>query len=362
MRKLVTIQQITDLFPIEGKDRIVLAQILGWTVIVKSDEFKVGDKCVFFEIDSFLPKDDRYSFLGKTINYDGNEGYRLRTMKMAGCLSQGLALPLRYFAEIHESLNIDTDVTNLLKVKKYDIDTVQSNNSSTLNAGKAEGTFPPFIPKTDQTRLQSVPSFVNIYKDAYFEETLKLDGSSMTCYKVIRTKPKTIWNRILKAFFGKSMISEHFGVCSRNLEIKKPDGDVKSDFWRAAIKYDIEKKLPVGYAIQGELIAPNIQANHEKVSSIEYYIFDVYDIKANKYLLPMERRQFCREHGFAHVPVISEDVQIFKDNSVQSILERVKGQSINPGTISEGRVYKHCSQVGISFKAISNDYLLKTGK
>ena len=39
-RKLASIQIINDLKPIEGKDRILQANILGWSLIVGKDDFK----------------------------------------------------------------------------------------------------------------------------------------------------------------------------------------------------------------------------------------------------------------------------------------------------------------------------------
>lgn len=358
MRKLVTIQEIKELVPIEGKDRIQLARVLGWWLIVKKGEFEVGDLGVFFEIDSFLPKEDRYAFLGKTTKYLGNEGYRIKTMKMGGVISQGLILPLSFF---YENLDkpIGTEVTELLKVVKYDVELVENANSGRLSVGKPSGSFPSFIPKTDQTRIQSLPMFFNMYKDMLFEETLKLDGSSCTMYKI--KAEKTGWFERVKKFFGFDITYEHFGVCSRNLEIiQSTDQDKKSDFWAAAEKYQIKKHLPVGYAIQGEVIAPNIQSNHEKVTSVEFYIFDVYNITEQRYLLPTERQEFVKTYlpTAKHIPITTKEIAILQ-LSLEDILSRVEGQSINPGTISEGRVYKSLTDPSISFKAISNKYLLK---
>jgi RNA ligase (TIGR02306 family) len=359
MRKLASIQTITALYPIEGKDRIALAQILGWQVIVKKDEFAVGDKCVYFEIDSFLPDVPEFQFLGKTSTYLSYTGYRLKTMKMAKVLSQGLALPLSMFPTLIANLSDDTDVTERLNIVKYDKETVENAQSGSLNQGSSEGKFPSFIPKTDQTRIQSLPSFFISHKDEAFEETLKLDGSSCTIYKIM-SKKTGLLAKVMN-FLGFDTTTTHFGVCSRNLEIKRPKaGEKQSDFWTAAIKYDIENSLPVGYAIQGELIAPNIQKNWEKVKEVEYYIFDVYDINKGSYLLPDARRAFVASYlsSAKHVPVINESVEILKLTQDQ-ILERVKRQSMNPGTISEGSVYKSLKHSTVSFKAISNEYLLK---
>lgn len=54
-RQLATIQRIAALTPIEGADKIEVASVLGWKVVVKKGDFKVGDLCVFAEIDSILP-------------------------------------------------------------------------------------------------------------------------------------------------------------------------------------------------------------------------------------------------------------------------------------------------------------------
>ena len=369
-RKLVTIQQITAITDIPGADLIASATIQGWQVIVKKSEFKVNDLCLFFEIDSFLPLEPRYEFLKKTTKFDGREGYRLKTMKMKGTLSQGLALPLSMFPELPDieyTTLPSCDYSKQLNVIKYDPETQVYAGKSDMKVGKARGNFPSQIPKTNQERIQNLVTYFSTMIDEEFEETLKLDGSSMTCYKVAYNPSR--WEKF-KAFFGFKHPENHFGVCSRNLELKRTanatqtfdnQGKVsvydQSDFWSTAIKYDIESKLPAGYAIQGELIGPKIQANHEKVTELEYYVFDVFNIKTGLYLLPTERREFCALHNIPHVPVISTNfkpLQLGLDN----LLKHVEGQSMNPGTVSEGRVYKHTTKP-ISFKAISNLYLLK---
>lgn len=379
MRKLVTIRQIDKLIPIEGKDLICVAQIDGWNVIVKKSEFSEGSQCAFFEIDSFLPNKPIFKFLKKTTTYQGKVGYRLKTMRMAGVISQGLALPLHMFPELTPSMELGADVTDLLGVVKYDNQVVTDNKRPGLKAGNAQSKFPSFIPKTDQKRIQNLTSYFKIYEHQLFEETLKLDGSSMTCYKIAESLPwyKLITNKIAFTLFESIPFNPfRFGVCSRNLEIKPTDSHEKtfdnngktstyrqSDFWDAARSYGIESKLPIGYAVQGELIGPRIQSNHEKVDKLEYYIFDVYDIENSKYLLPDERHKFCAMYDLPHIPIVNNAVAIFEEcTDVKSLLTRVEGESMNPSTISEGRVYKSTTTPTITFKCISNKYLLKAEK
>ena len=92
-RKLVTVQKILDLQPIPGADAIEVAQVLGWKCVVKKGEFKVGDICAYFEIDSLLPVEPWTDFLRK----GDHRPFRLRTIKLRGVQSQGLALPMSHF-------------------------------------------------------------------------------------------------------------------------------------------------------------------------------------------------------------------------------------------------------------------------
>lgn len=55
MRHLASIQKITRIVPIENADRIELADVLGWHVVVEKGKFSAGDLVVYCEVDSILP-------------------------------------------------------------------------------------------------------------------------------------------------------------------------------------------------------------------------------------------------------------------------------------------------------------------
>lgn len=147
MRKLATIRVANTISPIEGADAIEAVRVDGWTCVSKKGEFKVGDKGVYFEIDSFLNGDDeRFQFLFKQfITFKGKKGARLRTMRIRGQLSNGLFLPLEKFPELKE-LEVGTDVTESLGVIKWE------PPISAQLAGEVRGIFPHFIKKTDEER------------------------------------------------------------------------------------------------------------------------------------------------------------------------------------------------------------------
>jgi len=87
MRKLAHVEKIVSIQPIDGADRIEVATVLGWQVVVKKDEFKVGDLCIYIEIDSVLPEIEDFEFLR-------DKKFRIKTQKLRGQISQGLILPL----------------------------------------------------------------------------------------------------------------------------------------------------------------------------------------------------------------------------------------------------------------------------
>ena len=154
MRKLASIQRIWQIDPIEGADRIELAHVLGWQCVVNKGQFQPMDLAVYFEVDSFLPLREEFEFM-RTSSYRKTdimgEGFRLRTMKFRGQISQGLLLPICTFPEIPAEAELGMDVTEILGVKKWEIEERISTGGTMI------GTLPYDIPHTDETRVQAEP-------------------------------------------------------------------------------------------------------------------------------------------------------------------------------------------------------------
>jgi RNA ligase (TIGR02306 family) len=336
-RKLASIRTITAIEPIPGADRIEVATVAGgWRVIVKRGEYQVGDRAVYFEIDSFLPEGNpQWQFLldRSSREFNGQRGHVLRTVKLRGVYSQGLLLPLEPTCQNIESELFDgLDVSYPLGIVKYE------PPIPAALAGLTKGLFPSWIRKTDQTRVQNLADRFADYTDKMFQVQEKLEGSSVTFY----------------------LRSGEFGVCSRNLELQRTDDNT---FWKVAIENDIEGKLrqhSYGWdiAIQGELVGPGIQGNIYKLSKHEVRFFDVFNIAAGAYLIPSEALRLIEKMGLTFVPVLGE--YVFTENTtVDKLLEMADGNSALFPTQREGLVFKFVGDGGLTFKVISNSYLEK---
>lgn len=345
MRKLATLRRISDIRPIEGADAIECAVIDGWTVVAKKNEFKKGDVVVYFEIDSWIPSAIA-PFLTKPGQqpqvYNGIEGQRLRTVRLRGQLSQGLAMPYTAFPEIvhlvdHFDPANPIDLTEVLGIQKWE------PPIPAQLAGVAKGGFPSRLHKTDQERVQNLIDQVfdgGENELAEYEITIKLDGSSMTVY----------------------CLDGDVGVCTRNIDLKlDQEGNTFVD---TAVRIGILDKLSAlgrNIAIQGELMGEGIQGNRENIKGHQFFVFNVWDADKMQYLSPAECRAFCEELELQHVPVLCtnatlEDIGV---TDLESILKFAEGPSLNH-KIREGVVFKRVDGQ-FSFKVISNLFLLKGG-
>lgn len=353
-RKLASIRRVAEVLPIEGADNIEIVMVDGWQMITqKSNGFKPGSLVVFFEIDSFLPIRPEFEFLRKsgfrsTTNL--GDGFRLRTMKLRGVVSQGLVLPVDSIPEFNEwcwqsvadAVDVDGayDVTSTLGVQLYE------KPIPAQLAGRVRGNFPMFIRKTDQERIQNVTMrTLERHSDDEFEVTLKLDGSSFTTYHNLG----------------------QVGVCSRNwdLDINDPE-NAGNSFIRVEAKYHLLERLAatgLNVAIQGELMGPGVQHNREGLLDLDLYVFDVYDIDQQKYMSVADRRYFLMTYFPDLKWAPAYDNYKFPRNRLswtevkKQLLEMAEGPSLN-NQVREGLVFKSLDGQ-FSFKAISNTFLLK---
>lgn len=344
MRNLVSIQLIKDIQPIADADMIECATVLGWKVVVKKDEFKIGDKCVYFEVDSYLPIDEKYEFL-RSSSYRKHEtlgeGFRIKTQKRRGQLSQGLVLSL-FDLGLDENLPVNTDVTELLHVQKWEA-LEKISDFGLLKDGLPDG-----ISSTDETRVQSIyDDVINEFRGLEYYITTKIDGTSMTVY----------------------MKNNYFGVCSHENECIE-DEKIPSSLWNYARTRNLEDKFREAgvdnLAIQGELAGPGIQGNRLKLNKLNWFVFTIKDLSTGKRLPLDEMVEICNKIGIDMVPIEERDMDLISNYpTLDSLLERAKGKYAS-GQHKEGIVIRpvvpvHSNVVhgSLSMKVLNNDFLLK---
>lgn len=411
-RKLATARLVDSIEPIDGADAIELAVVGGWKTVTKKGDFYPGAPCIYLEVDSFLHDGNAaWQFLvdKQPKMFRGVKGHKLRTIKLRGQISQGLILPptafpimallgkekqriedapiiealteiqQKEFWEINRALNnpecgfteLDLNLNVLLGVVKWE--------PPPLNAqlqGMAEGLFPDFIPKTDEERAQNLLPEIFGYEEqiipanpelnrpeirrpargnrnARYERSLKLDGSSMTTFARL------------------DGVMVRGGVCSRNLELKISEANAGNAFVKMAVDSKLLEVLislcaneNLELAVQGELMGPGIQENREQLKENELYVFNIIDIKTRQKLPPYERRALFKrlvELGakIKHAHIDEEDATLDElgITNMAELLAAAEGPSIKH-PVREGYVYKR-TDGQFSFKTISNKYLEK---
>lgn len=375
-RQLASIQKIVSLEPIKDADQIEKATVLGWSLVVKKTEFKVGDLCIYIEIDSILPEWPEFEFLR-------SKKFKIKTIKLRGQISQGIAFPIStVWSRLNKKYRLNSDikegddVTDILEIRKYD---PEAEREKALMDEKAriernrlkkfmmrnslfrkvyfllfkkekKSSFPPFIKKTDEDRIQLFPNICEQEKDTIFDVTEKLDGQSATYFAI--QNPSRI-QRIWKPYI--------FGVCSRNFQLFVPDN---STYWNAAKKFFIEDKL-VGHlrknknngitriVLQGEILAPKVQGNKYAVGDVDFYAFNLITNTAPyKTDLLMV---WCKANNIKHVPILDTSFKL--KPTISEMVEYAKGKSVLRDIHREGVVIRNYEK-NISFKVINPLFLL----
>jgi RNA ligase (TIGR02306 family) len=336
-RKLASIRIISDIQPIEGADVIELAIVDSWKVVVaKNVGHKVGDMVVYCEIDSFLPIRDEFEFLRKTSykKMGDQEGFRLKTIKMRGQVSQGLILPIVVLNPPDTNIYVTPfeglDVTEMLEIVKYE-PPIPAELS-----GKVKGLFPSFLRKTDEERVQNLTKEYEQYKSLgrKFYVTEKLDGSSATFY------------------YNDGV----FGVCSRNLELLETEGNT---FWKVARELDLENKMRdfgVNISLQGELIGEGIQGNPYKIKGQTVKFFNLFDIDLQVYHSLAHLDRALGIMGIKMVPIVDEFFVL--PDTIEELLKYAEDKSVLNSKFDREGVVIRSNDRTISFKVISNKFLL----
>ena len=381
-RALAYVAQVTDVEDIVGADNIQKAKVNGWPVIIKKNEFNNNDLGIFFEIDSLVPSNN------PVFDFLASRKYRIKTMKLSkfGVLSQGLVMPLTSFPELGD-IDVGVDVTEKLGVIYYVAEDNARKGGVNPNAkylsmtarhknifkkkwakwlmrrewgrramffffGKKKDnprgwpTHMPFIHKSDEERVENMPWVLEDKSPLVMTE--KLDGTS--CTYILEKKGNKY----------------EFYVCSRNVRQKDENQACYHDhniYWDLAFKYNIEENLKeylkeenLDYVcVQGEGVG-SVQGNPLKLNEDDLYLFNFVRSDIGR-VDSRVGKEIVEGWGMKWVPIL--DTNFILPDTMEEFKAMASGKSVvNPAVMREGVVLRN-SKTDLSFKNVSNEYLLK---
>ena len=384
-RELAYVVKIDNIIPIDGADRVEQAVVGGWHIMVRKGQFNVGDKAVYFEIDSKVPEREPYMFLA-------DKHFKIKTQKYfkGTVISQGLLMAFEDFDWAENKYEVGTFLTKELgvtyaveednkrksNITKYDkmyqrhLDLFKKHKILRkifktnigkkilfIFLGKKRDTrnWPAWVVKTDEERVQNMPFLFPGDPDKKWVVTEKIDGTSTTFTMKGRKK------------------KEEFYVCSRNVNFDKPE-KAENCFYETNVyiemaeKYNMESVLRnilenhpefEFVTIQGETYGANIQKRDYGLTGHDFMAFNlIFGYKDGRVerLNPIDMTSILvNTYNIPCVPVLDT---IILPETMDEMIAYANGKSLVDGGMREGVVLRTLDGVE-SFKSVSNDFLIK---
>lgn len=383
-RELAYVVKVDEIRPIEGADRVEVAIVNGWHIMVRKDQFKPGDLAIYFEIDSKVPAEEPFMFLEP-------KHFKIKTQKYfkGTVISQGLLMSFEDFGWNRDAYRLGDFLTQKLKVT-YAVEEDNARKASSVDkykkmaqrhgklfshqpfrwlmrrtwgkkflflffgktSDKKTG-WPAWVSKTDEERVQNMPWILE-NKNPWVA-TEKIDGTSTT-FTMKRTKTR---------FLKKEKFE--FYICSRNVVFDKPDKACFYDtnvYTEIAEKYNVEAVLQKilknrpdleWVTLQGETYGQGIQKREYSLKEHNFMGFNFITSAEGRWD-SKRASKLMMEFGIPWVPIVDENFIL--PDTVDELLTIATGDSVVDGGMREGLVFR--SQDGVqSFKAVSNEFLLK---
>lgn len=383
-RELAYVVKVDEIRPIEGADRVEVAIVNGWHIMVRKDQFKPGDLAVYFEIDSKVPAEEPFMFLEP-------KHFKIKTQKYfkGTVISQGLLMGFEDFGWEKDAYKLGDFLTQKLKVT-YAVEEDNARKASSVDKYKKmaqrhgklfshqpfrwlmrrtwgkkvlflffgktsdkKAGWPAWVSKTDEERVQNMPWILE-NKNPWVA-TEKIDGTSTTF----------TMKRIKTHFLKKEKFE--FYICSRNVVFDKPDKACFYDtnvYTEMAEKYNVEAVLQKilknrpdleWVTLQGETYGQGIQKREYSLKEHNFMGFNFITSAEGRWD-SKRASKLMMEFGIPWVPIVDENFIL--PDTVDELLAIATGDSVVDGKMREGLVFR--SQDGVqSFKAVSNEFLLK---
>lgn len=325
----VTIEVIDQILPHPNADRLAVYKMKGldFEVIAGIEDFQIGQKVLYFPVDSIIPNDilNKIGLEGKLKGKDKN---RLGMIKLRGLYSKGLITSLSLIENCtfqisispnvkkgwtiqdpKEKEKLSAEITAYLGVTKYDppISSIKGG----IHAGDCSGKLPDGLGKYDIEGCERYPEVVKklLYQEVCVSEKLEGSNGSVCLYKQE--------NKIYVNMHGNSVMPTE--------ELPEPP------YWKMAKEcghIDLVKKLKDKckhfVAIFSEAIGPGVQEN-------------IYRLKQNKlvaYDIKIDGRFICKDEffelikGVETVPILCRHTRLIDFLDGKTVQEAANGKSM----------------------------------
>jgi len=407
-KPLAYVVKIDEVSPIAGADRIELAKVMDYTVVVKKGEFQPGDRAMYVEVDSLLPDGftpeqkatydaivDGSYFKGAQVSVEEadeamkklqseskypyfeflrQKKFKIKSMKLGkfGVISQGILFDLKLLGEPTD-LKVGTDLTLKYNVTEIVLDEEEAGLNAVVDTSKdgwftkklmryawfrnwrkKRGTYNKWLAewpsKSDEENVQKIFTKMKAkYGDKEWVATEKLEGQNITIYSYET-----------RGFFGKK---KKIGVCSRTRSLSPADNSGKS-FWGTVKRMHLDDKIkaiPGEWFCRGEHVGPGIQKNIYKLARTEVYFFDFYRKVDGKFVkLNFEESvQFAKTYDLPFVPVLDEHYKL--PETAQEMLAQSDKNTVFGNDLKhkrEGFVLRLKDDYTVSFKVKNPFYTI----
>jgi RNA ligase (TIGR02306 family) len=359
----VPVTKIVGFEPIPGADKLEIAKVFDFNVVVRKGQYKLNDTVIYAPIDSILPNELEAKIFGPDSKVKLTKG-RIRQIRLRGAVSQGMLID-----------PTDTNLTNLtegddvaekLGIIKYE-PPAPSFQSNLPGVKKERNKFyenPYFHQYGGLVNIKYYPEMFKDGDEVVYQE--KIHGSNFRC-GYLPQSPKNLWQKFLK-LIGKF---DDFQFCFGSNTVQRQHSSKRNTntyygkdiYWKMVLKYNLQELVQQGMTLYGEIYGPGVQKNYDYgAKELSLVVFDIKvladDKKSSQWLTVDQVKEWCKQRGLAIVP------ELYRGPHTKELMQQyTKGPSLlGFQPIREGIVIRDpketTSYAGKKFfKLLSEDYL-----
>jgi RNA ligase (TIGR02306 family) len=377
----VPVVKITSIEIHPNATALEIVKMFDWSVVVRKGEHKLEDLVVYVPVDSVLPQELENKIFPPESKIKLRNS-RIRSIKLRGQISQGMMMSLEDAGMADQGLVEGDDVSEQLGITKYEPPVSELPWHMKVKSKKKGN--PEFKKYTDIENFKYYDRLFQEYEPVYISE--KLHGTSFRAGWFPMQKD-SIWKKI-KDYFG-LLPKWEFCWGSRTVQVQvkgSHDGfhseeqgvDFDDVYTEMVHKYNLKERIPIGYAIYGEIVGSGIQKGFTYgcgPDEHKLYLYDIMNTTTGLYLDFYKDTYEGQENPDQFFPVMCYAMGLervpelytgpYRDHIVKKLragASTIQGQPIREGVVIKPMVEQIASIGRKVLKYINDDYyLLKDG-